>query len=157
VNVVHVQPISAEAFSPFGRVLGAAPGGLRTDHRDLVRNLRPQARPSLAQVRADDLGGRQSLEVAMLERHAYSSQTFFPLDVGRYLVAVCGGGEDGPDPATLLAFSVPGNVGIHYHPGTWHMGIGALAGSGDFLMLVHEDGTPGDCEFRPVAPLRIEW
>lgn len=156
MRTVSVEPVSVEGFARFGKVLPPAPQGRRVDHRDLVRNLRPHARPTVAQVKADDVSGRGMLDVALLERHPYSSQTFFPLDVGRYLVVVCDCAEDGgPDPRTLQAFSVPGNVGIHYHPGTWHMGISALAGAGDFLMLVHEDQTPDDCEFRSIAPVRL--
>ncbi|HWN49036.1 MAG TPA: ureidoglycolate lyase [Xanthobacteraceae bacterium] len=36
-----------------------------------------------------ELVGGLPLEVKLLERHEFSSQTFVPLDVGRWLVVVC--------------------------------------------------------------------
>ena len=151
-----VQAPDAAAFAPFGRFLAPSIDGRRADHRGLVHSMRPGATVTLAMLKADDLRSRARVPVTRLERHAYSTQTFFPTDVERYLVVVCGAACDGaPDPSTLQAFVVPGDVATHYHAGTWHLGIGCLAGAGLFGMLVHEDGTPEDCEFHDIPETTV--
>jgi ureidoglycolate lyase len=46
----------------------------------------------------------------VMERHRFSSQTFFPLDVARYVVVVAPySGIDRPDMARACAFVVPGD------------------------------------------------
>jgi ureidoglycolate lyase len=158
MNRIKLVPIDDEAFAPFGAVLAPHADGVRRDHFELLVNKRASARANLASVRADRRGGDAGMTVRTLERHPDSSQTFFPLTARRYLVVVCGTTEEGwPDTSRLLAFSVPGSVGIHYFPGTWHLGIGVLEGDGDFLMIVHEDGTPRDCEFRDIEPVEISF
>ena len=154
---IQLVQIDAEAFAPFGVVLAPHADGVRRDHFELLVNQRVGARANLASVRADCRDGH-GMTVRTLERHPDSSQTFFPLSVRKYLIVVCGTTADGwPDAARLLAFSVPGNVGIHYFPSTWHLGIGVLEGDGDFLMVVHEDGTHRDCEFWDIEPVEIAF
>ncbi|RYF35518.1 MAG: ureidoglycolate hydrolase [Comamonadaceae bacterium] len=152
---VHLRPIDPEDFAPYGVVLAPRGDATRLDRFEVLVNQRPQARANLASVRADRYDA-PGFQVHTLERHPDSSQTFFPLTAKRYLVVVCPSTAEGaPDTSRLLAFEVPGDVGIHYFPGTWHTGIGVLEGVGDFLMVVHEDGSAGDCEFRSVEPVEV--
>jgi ureidoglycolate lyase len=45
---------------------------------------------------------------------------------------------------------------VNYRAGVWHHPIIALDGPADFVMLAWEDGTPRDCEERPLsAPLLV--
>lgn len=153
---VAAGPAIPRAFDAFGRFLAPVGDRIRVDHRDLVHNMRPNATASLAVVRAEDHSGRDRIVISRLERHTFSTQTFFPTDVDRYLIVVCGATLDGaPALSTLQAFVVPGDVATHYHAGTWHLGIGSLAGAGLFGMLVHEDGTPDDCEFHDIPETAV--
>lgn len=158
VNRIKLAPIDSQAFAPYGAVLAPSPDGVRRNNFDLLVNQRTSARTNLATVRADARGDQRGMVVQTLERHRFSSQTFFPLTVRRYLVVVCPTALQGlPDATRLLAFVVPGHVGIHYFPGTWHLGISVLEGEGDFLMVVHEDGSAGDCEFMNIVPVEISF
>ena len=79
----------------------------------------------------------------MLERHLWGSQTFVPLQAGRWVVLVARGHVH-PDPGTLAAFAVAPRQGVTLHAGTWHHPPIALD---DGLFLVIERAGPAvDCE-----------
>lgn len=152
---LQIEEISPAAFAPYGFSLGAADQN-RRDHFDAVSNLRAGARVNLAQVRAHRYESGQRIIVDKIERHRFSSQSFFPLDVGHYLVLVGTPTDEGaPDMSELRAFSVPGDMGITYNPGVWHTGISVMDGGDNFLMLVHEEGNDKDCDFVSVEPFEI--
>ncbi|WP_293861570.1 ureidoglycolate lyase [uncultured Alsobacter sp.] len=101
--------------------------------------------------------------IQKLERHPRASQAFMPLDVARYMVLVAGTRDDGhPDLDDLHAVLMPGNVGVCYAPGTWHMGATVLDRPGNFTVLWPRlpdgpDGGPGDTEIATLErPVRIE-
>src|SRR5258708_607661 len=62
-----------------------------------------------------ELVGGLPLEMKLLERHEFSSQTFVPLDVGRWLVVVCPHAPlGGPDVAHSRALIAGPDQGITY-------------------------------------------
>ena len=88
----------------------------------------------------------------VLERHAFSSQTFVPLRVSRYLVlATLDAPGGGPDLTRLRAFVARAGQGVTYALGTWHHPVTVLDGPGEFAVLMWRDGTAGDEEFVPVT------
>lgn len=67
----------------------------------------------------------QELQVGVLERHPYSSQSFMPMggdEVVSYVVLVADSDQTGtrPDLSTIRAFTVLGNQGVCYDAGLWH-------------------------------------
>lgn len=82
--------------------------------------------------------------LALLEKHPCSTQLFIPMNASRYVALVALGGER-PDPSTLAAFIAEGPQGISYGPGVWHHPMLTLDAETDFVVFVHEDGTPEDC------------
>jgi len=107
-----------------------------------------KAQPNLCVFRCQPMLAlnEQRFEVALLERHAFSTQVFIPMNgVDKYLVIVALGG-DSPDLATLRAFVATGSQGITYRPGVWHHPLVAMYRPGDFVSLVWEDGSKRDCE-----------
>ena len=153
---VSLEDLTAESFAPFGQVLTAPANNTREDFAAKVENDRPaSARPNLALIAASP--ARFPLEINCLERHAHSNQAFLPIDVPEYLVVVCGDdGHGRPDLQTLRAFRVSGRTGVNYNRGTWHHGMTTIGDRGTFAMLVHEDGTAGDCQFVDVEPFVVE-
>ena len=145
-----LQDITAEAFAPFGLLLPRpAPGAGRLELIDELTNGRKTARPrlSLAAVAPRTL----PFTAIEMERHVHSSQDFVPLDCAAYLVLVAlRGTDDHPDETRLHAFRVPGDVGIHYHAGTWHHPLTALDRPASFAVLTFVDGTAGDEQFVPL-------
>ncbi len=150
---IPAQPITAADFAPFGALLAIPEGANRLDHAASLINLRPAARLNLALVRPPV--SSLPMTVSLMERHRFSTQAFLPLDGCHYVVLVAPAGSDEPDPGKAHAFIVPGHCGICYRTGIWHIGMTVLDASGSMAMLVHQDGSEADTDYRPVPPLTI--
>jgi len=154
---IVAEPLTAEAFEPFGAVLEgpAAPG--RKYVSDTLASGRPHAPVSLS-VATVEPKATFPLRVAVLERHEHSSQTFIPLHVSRYLVlATLDAPGGGPDLSRLRAFVARAGQGVTYAMGTWHHPLTVLDAPASFAVLMWRDGTPGDEEYLPVTtPLTID-
>ena len=159
-RTVIAAPLTREAYAPYGDVICAddAPAlGESANHGTAAKfafvarleNARPGARANVSVFRSHPLRHFPH-HVARLEKHAFSTQMFTPMNTRRFMVVVAHGGE-APDLATLRAFIVPGNSGITYDPGTWHHALIALDAMTDFAGLVWDDGTEGDCTERELA------
>lgn len=148
-----VEPLSAEAFAPFGDVIEPA------DAQRLLINEGTTVRfHDLAAVDVGRGGGRPLISIfrarprpvpiaiRMVERHPLGSQAFFPLAPHSWLVVVCRG-EPVPEPATLRCFLATGGQGVNYRPNAWHHPLLVLQPQ-DFLVV--DRGGPGDNleEFR---------
>lgn len=156
---VRAEPLTPEAFAPFGQVISAGLGdGVAANQGTAVRfnwaaelvNERPGARANLAVFRSTPK--ELPFQIRLLERHSGSSQLFVPMSCDRFLVAVCpadGAGE--PELSGLRAFVCGPGQGVNYSPNIWHHPILALNRPAEFVMLAWEDGTPADCEERPLA------
>jgi ureidoglycolate lyase len=78
------------------------------------------------------------LQVGVLERHPYSSQSFTPMggdECVSYVVLVADSDQTGtrPDPSTVRAFTVLGTQGVCYDAGLWHAPmavVGKVRGEG---------------------------
>ncbi len=145
-----LEPVTAEAFAPFGQLLPPpAPGPARADLVDELTNARASARPRLSVTAVEPTA--LPLEAVRMERHVHSSQAFVPTDCAAYLVLVAPHGPDGlPDVSGLRAFRVPGDTGINYRADTWHHPITALERNARFAVLTFVDGTAGDEQFVPL-------
>jgi ureidoglycolate lyase len=154
---VRAEPISASAFAEFGDVL-APPAELgRTYFDDGLTNARPNAPASLSVAR---IAATPSLPITAIEmeRHEFSSQSFIPIDVSRYVIVVAPHRADGkPDASNARAFIVPGSVGITYGVNVWHHPITVLDRPATFAIQMWRDGSVGDEEFVKLEhPFRIE-
>ncbi|KMO12705.1 ureidoglycolate lyase [Methylobacterium platani] len=154
MRTLPIEPITAEAFAPYGTLLVGPAAGPRQDRAAEIGNGRPGAALNLALVRSEPFAGTMPLR--RLERHPHSAQGFLPLAVGDYLVVVAPDAGGVPDEAALRAFRVPGTTGIVYRSGAWHAHMTTMTAPGTFAMLVHEDGTPEDCVVAAIAPVTPE-
>ena len=153
-RLVTSLPISASAFLPFGTLLESPKTGIRENFAATIFNGRAAAKTNLALVHEQPAA--KQFSATTLERHPLSTQSFFPLSVKRYLVVVCGSRDNGdPDLDSLSAFECRGDQAVSYAAGTWHMGIKTLDAPGVFAMLIHEDNSAMDCEFREVEPFDV--
>ena len=143
---VTVQPITAEAFAPFGQVIAApALPGRQSFAAGLTHDERPPVL-STSHVAAAGL----PLTVSRLERHPNSSQTFLPLEVAEWLVVV----STTPKPQDVRAFIVGPSTGVTIARGVWHAGLTALEQPGRFAVMMWKDGVTDD-EFVDVDPIEI--
>jgi ureidoglycolate lyase len=155
--IIKLEPVTAEAFAPFGQLLPRSEAGEgRLELIEELQNLRPTAKPrlSLAAVVPKPL----PLTAVEMERHVFSSQAFVPYDCQSYLVLVAPhGANDAPDVSGLRAFRVPGTIGVNYRADTWHHPLTALDWPARFVVLTFVDGTETDEQFVTLPePVKIE-
>ena len=148
-QVLQVQPLTAEAFKPFGDVIEATDAA---KHFSINQGF-AQRYDKLAVVDANDQGGQAAISVfrakarplpmalSVLEKHPLGSQAFMPLSGHAYLVVVAPGVEQ-PDINKVQCFLASATQGVNYAKGTWHHPLLALH-DGDFL-VVDRSGAKGD-------------
>lgn len=141
-RALAVEPLSAEAFAPYGDVIEA--GGAARHHTinegfaerfhdlavlDLIGD---GGRPIVSIFKA--LPRRLPMHLALLERHPLGSQAFVALAPQRFLVVVA---EAAPQPALdrIRCFCAAPGQGVNYARGTWHHPLIALDTPCDFLVI----------------------
>ena len=151
---LRVEPLTRDAFAPFGEVIDAA----AAKQVYAINDGTAQRYHDLATLDCAHVGGRVILslfraepralpfEIAMLERHPLGSQAFVPLAVAtRYLVVV----SESPQ-TTPRVFLAENGQGINLHRGTWHHPLLALARVSDFLVL-DRGGLGANCDEAVLA------
>lgn len=144
---VKLQPLTAEAFAPFGDVLTipAAPG--RSYFDAALSNLRGEAKASLSIARREDLA-TLPFQATQMERHEFSSQSFVPIDVGRWLVMVAPHAPaGGPDMAKARAFLPAPGQGVTFAANVWHHPMTILDKPATFAVFMWLVKGAGDEEF----------
>lgn len=143
------EPLTAEAFAPFGNVIEASDAAAKLD----INQGHAIRYDRLAEIDVADGGGTgaislfrarplDALVLKQFERHPLGSQSFVPLSGRPYLVAVAPAGDF--DPAGIRLFRAEGHQGVHYRKGVWHHFLLVLEES-DFLVV--DRAGPGDnCE-----------
>jgi len=141
------EPLTAEAFAPFGRVIEASDDAVRLD----INQGHAIRYDRLAELDVAEGGGAGVISLfrarplaepvlRVFERHPLGSQTFMPLSGRPYLVAVAPAGDF--DPAAIHLFRADGHQGVHYRKGTWHHFLLVLDADSDFLVI--DRAGPGD-------------
>jgi len=121
VHELRIQPLTAAAFKPFGKLLDA--------------KQRPANRRTLIYDKGFDVDGKTTvgliwqpfagLTFSRLERHFNLTQAFVPMSGSLAVVAVAAPTSlrdlrAVPRPEQVRAFLIDGTVGFRYHVGTWH-------------------------------------
>lgn len=148
------RPLTAEAFAPFGEVLEAPATPGRAYFDRALANRRPAVPPSLSIALKEPLAALP-LRSAVMERHPFSSQSFIPLDAGRWLAVVAPDAGGGPDMARALAFLARGDQGVTYGVDVWHHPFTVLDRPARFAVAMWRDGTAADDEFIAVPEFEI--
>lgn len=165
-STLPIEPLTAEAFRPFGDVIEASDSARHFSINDGFA----ERYHDLAQINVGSLGGRAILSIfkalprslpmqlVLLERHPLGSQAFMPLSALPYLVVVAGAGPV-PQLSAIRCFRAAPGQGVNYARGTWHHPLIALHQASDFL-VVDRGGAPGDanCDEHPLGdtPIWIE-
>ncbi|QBQ95862.1 ureidoglycolate lyase [Paraburkholderia pallida] len=150
MRTLPMEPLTREAFAPFGDVIeldGARHfpinGGTTERFHDLASIDVTQAggRAIVSVFRAQPRAW--PVEIAMMERHPLGSQAFVPLGDVRYAVVVAPAGE--LDPTQLRAFWVDCGQGVNYAKGVWHHPLLAFDRVSDFL-VIDRGGQQPNCD-----------
>jgi ureidoglycolate lyase len=149
-----LEPLTAEAFAPFGDVLAAPADPGRVYIEAALDNRRAHARPSLSFSTREPAA--LPLASTTMERHRHSSQSFVPMEAGRWLVLVAPHGADGgPDMARARAFLAAPDQGVTYGADVWHHPSTVFDRIARFAIFMWKDGGPEDDEFVEVAPFTV--
>jgi ureidoglycolate lyase len=150
------EPLTAEAFAPFGSVIQACDDAVKLD----INQGHAIRYDRLAEVDVADGGGVGAISLfrarplgelvlKIFERHPLGSQSFVPLSGRPYLVAVAPVGDF--DVAGVRLFRAEAHQGVHYRKGVWHHFLLVLDAESDFLVV--DRAGPGDnCEEIALAP-----
>ncbi|MEP3436656.1 MAG: ureidoglycolate lyase [Hoeflea sp.] len=142
---LDLEPLTAEAFAPFGTVMD-----IDAAEKRMINGGTTERFHALAMADTEAEGGRTILSlfrgqprafpypVDMMERHPLGSQAFFPL-TRRPWIAVVALDADGK-PGQPRAFLVPGHVGVQYAANVWHHPLIAVGQPADFLVMDRAGG-----------------
>lgn len=157
MTTIRIEPITADAFAPFGEVLAprAAPD-------KMINAGRCERHHALATV---EIGGGDAIisifrseavslphDCALLERHPLGSQAFVPLGPDAWLSVVAP--DVGGKPGMPRAFLVPAGTGVNLRAGVWHGVLTPLNNPADFL-VVDREGDGVNLEETTIAPVTI--
>jgi ureidoglycolate lyase len=149
------RPLTQEAFARYGDVVEAPAKPGRAYFETSLGNLREHAQPRLWILKKMPVAGLP-LEVKSLERHQFSSQSFVPIEIGRWLVVVAphrAGG--GPDVDRAEAFLPTPYQAVSYKPNTWHSGLNVFDKPARLSVFMWLDGSAADEEIVPVPSIRV--
>lgn len=157
IQTIRIEPLTPEAFAPFGDVLTprAAPdrminAGRCERHHALATVERGGGEAILSIFRSDPV--TLPYDCDLLERHPLGSQAFMPMGRDAWLSVVAP--DEGGRPGRPRAFLVPAGVGVNLRAGVWHGVLTPLDRPADFL-VVDREGEGANLEEVRIAPVRI--
>jgi ureidoglycolate lyase len=135
---VRIQPISRDAFAPFGDLLDCAGDPDKIINQGKCGRYHDRATLDFGDGRAGvslfkaDLR-TLPLTLDMMERHPEGSQCFVPMSNDGFLVIVAL--DAGNIPGTPHAFRTAPGQAINFHRNTWHGVLTPLSGTGLFAVI----------------------
>ncbi|HWJ73217.1 MAG TPA: ureidoglycolate lyase [Kaistia sp.] len=116
---ILAEPITAEAFLPFGHLIEATEDMVPAGAVDAALDL-SGGTPRFYIMRLDHRG----LDVNGITRHAAVTQVLASVGGRRWMLCVAPpvGEADRPDPEAIRAFVIPGDVAVLLFKGSWHAG-----------------------------------
>ena len=137
-ETISTEPLTAEAFAPFGDVLElrASPDvminqGLCGRHHDLAEMDFGGGHAGISLFDAQARSLPYKLE--MMERHPLGSQAFVPMQPAAFLVIVAADADE--KPGRPRAFLTAPGQGVNFHRGTWHGVLTPLSSPGLFAVV----------------------
>ncbi|MCA1287239.1 ureidoglycolate lyase [Salipiger bermudensis] len=137
--MIRIQPLTAEAFAPYGEVLDTAGAPDKLINQGLCGRYHDRATLDFTQEGSAGISlfkaELRALPYAldMMERHPLGSQAFLPMSMDAFLVIVAP--DDAGKPGTPLAFRTAEGQGINFHRNTWHGVLTPLSGPGLFAVI----------------------
>lgn len=135
---IVIQPISAEAFAPFGDLIDCSGEADKIINQGQCGRYHDRARFEFSSGQAglslfDAAPRKLPLQLEMVERHPDGSQTFVPMAYVPFLVVVAPDADG--KPGTPLAFITRPGQAINFHRGTWHGFLTPLHAPGLFAVV----------------------
>ncbi|PCJ90476.1 MAG: Ureidoglycolate hydrolase [Hyphomicrobiales bacterium] len=140
MQTIQIQPLTPDAFKPFGDVLDIAGEptviinqGLCQRFSDLATLdcVGDDAKTGISLFNSDKRTLPYQLD--MMERHPLGSQAFLPMTENAFLVIVAP--DDGGKPSIPQAFLTQPGQGVNYHRNIWHGVLTPLSEPGLFAVI----------------------
>ena len=153
--VMRLRAPDTGAFARFGRLVEPPEmAGQRAFFSECLHR-RPEASAPVLHVNKV-MPSPLPLQVSEVEQHPFAAQCFFPLDVAAYVTLVMPSDRDGrPRPEEAMAFLMPGNRGVIYDPGVWHLGATVLERPGHFVVLMWRGGPRENDVVRAIPTMTL--
>ncbi|MFC3058130.1 ureidoglycolate lyase [Paenirhodobacter populi] len=156
---IQAEPLTPDAFAPFGEVLSAdgAPdrlinAGLCGRYHDRAKlDFGPGGRAGISIFKA--VARSLPYRFDLLERHPEGSQAFIPMTDAPFLVIVAP--DEGGRPGAPRAFLTRGDQAINLHRGTWHGVLTPLQEPGLFAVVDRIGTTPNLEEVILTHPVTV--
>ncbi len=157
---IIAQPLTSDAFAPFGDVLEAVGkpdkiinNGFCGRYHDRAQlDFGADGRAGISVFKAEPRALPYALD--LLERHPDGAQAFIPMSLDAYLVTVAE--DDNGTPVNIRAFIAGAGQGINYHRGTWHGVLTPLAAPGLFTVVDRIGTTPNLEEHLLKTPYMVD-
>lgn len=137
-KTIHAQPLTAEAFAPFGEVLEVSGtpdrlinAGKCGRFHDRAKLDFGDARVGISIFKSESFSLPYRLE--LVERHPEGSQAFVCMTNDPFLVVVAP--DQGSAPGEPLAFITSGTQGVNIRRNAWHGVLTPLSGPGLFAVI----------------------
>ncbi len=158
MTTVTAQPLTGQAFAPYGDVLDCtgAPDKIINQglcgrwHDRASLDFGPGGRAGISLFLAEPRSLPYRIE--LVERHPEGSQAFLPMHDLPWLVIVA---EAGDTPGPIQAFLAGPGQGINFHRGTWHGVLTPLHAPGRFAVVDRIGTTPNLQEHWLKSPVTI--
>ena len=136
---LSIEPLTKQAFAPFGEVIETAGVSPLSINQGFARRFN-----DLANIDVAVEGGQTNISwfvaslrpvpiaIRLMERHPLGSQLFMPLGGVDWLVVVC---ADPRDVASYRAFAATGEQGVNYTRNCWHHPLLVLKEACPFLVV----------------------
>lgn len=137
-RVIQIEPLTAQAFAPFGQVLETSGAPDKIINQGLCGRYHDRAQIDIVQGRAGiSLFKAEArhlpLTLEMVERHPEGSQAFLPMSFDPFIIVVAP--DDAGAPARPRAFISAAGQGVNYNRGTWHGVLMPLHAPGLFAVV----------------------
>ena len=137
-RVIKTEPLTAEAFAPYGDVMDASGGPDKLINQGKCGRFHDKAKLDFSDGKAgiSIFQGEQEvlpLKLELVERHPLGSQAFVPMSADPFLVVVAT--DDNGTPINPRAFITASGQAINFHLGTWHGVLAPLSKPGLFAVI----------------------
>ena len=167
MNKIKLTPekLTTENFSQFGQVISL-------EQKDflIINNGYAKKYPDLATIDTQEHGGTTTvhiyvakkrqfpLQINMLEKHPFFSQTFIPKDNQPFLVVVAPASDE-PNIKDIRAFISNGEQGVNYSRGVWHFPLISVKDGAQFIVIDRKHVIDSDdieqCIVHPIEDSNI--
>ena len=163
--ILTPEILTAENFSQFGQVISLEQKDFLTINDGYAKKY-----PDLATIDTQEHGGTTTvhiyvakkrqfpLQINMLEKHPFFSQTFIPKDNQSFLVVVAPASDE-LNIEDIRAFISNGEQGVNYSRGVWHFPLISVKDDAQFIVIDRKHVIDSDdieqCIVHPIEDSNI--